>query len=702
MIKEPYLNKKKRSKVKKYLSLLLALILVTGAVWGYKELQTYIHRPQVSLVHAERASFKRTLNLNAQVEARDSQLISSDYGLVVKDILVREGDFVKAGQVLYRYSRSDAQEQLHKTEEGLLRLEEKEKERQENIDKLFSDMANRLSQQLGVSLQSATSMLSSSLANFNLKDQLQDVLPEGLDELGLNKDDVLNVVRSLSQTLDSSSAAMMEIAALVQRINASGVTELTAGNLYQLLTYSQELYDQVQSVLNAALSILSNGQGIPPEVQDWLKSIIAQAEDLLKKLAELINSIQEKLNTLSQAETGIEPDVLLPENQIPNEDALNSEKPENPEEPGNSENHESPEIPDAPLPPENPVDPDSAEGSKVLPLPGEDDSSGLSYAADHYNEKSCNSPISTDKTTLTIREQLRALLQKPLELLPSHTVAAQENNADMTPGSSADTMSSIDPTLLLTLLQMDQNQGQSGREKLEADKAGLEKMLSGDGLTVKASMDGLVASLHVTEGKALPQGELEALILDGDHLVASCRVGKQDASRLQEGQKVIYHYDDLDLYGEITYKASIATQESSALGRLGTLGSQLGLDDAAGMLGKKIGGTNPKVDIRMSIQGPDTRRLTIGFDINGEVEIGEANNVLSIPVEALLQKRDRYFVDVVDQNQILQTKEIHLGLVGEKRVEVISGLEEHEAIVINPLPSLEAGQKVKIVQKNEP
>lgn len=613
-------NEKKQaaSGFKKFISTLLLIALLLGAFYGYREYKAFRNRPIVTLAQAERASFNRSLNLNAQVEAEESQVLTSSYGLIVDKVMVKEGDLVEKGQELYRYSRADVQKQLRQTQDALAKMDEAEEERKERLESLFNDLAAQMSAQLGMSLQSSAALLTQSLANFDLKGQVQGLLPEGLAEWGLDPTKISTTISSLNQALNTGEATLSEIESLVQQISYSGITELTAANLYQLLIQSQSLYDQVQNILLTTNNLLANG--LPKEMADLVSQIRDKAENLSARLAEIIDRIKDLLSNLSTEDMPLTPDEYS--NALPNGYITEQVLPED------------------------------------LASPTQDPLNGLALEDPESNVDS---------------------------------VDADSSGGGGNP--AADDLSQANPALLLALLQMDQKQGLADRQKLEEKAAALKELLKSDHLRVKAEMKGLLASLKVTEGEAIEQGELEALILDNDQLIASCWVGKQDASRLAEGQSVVFHYDNLDLYGKITYKAAIASKEPGALG---ALSSQLGLDDAAGFLGSGVGAASPKVQVRMSIEGPDIHLLTIGFDINCEVEVAKVEDVLSIPVEALVQQRDRYYVYYVDKDQLLQKQEIELGLVGASRVEIKSGLSEHDAIVINAMSGLEVGQKVKV------
>jgi multidrug efflux pump subunit AcrA (membrane-fusion protein) len=77
--------------------------------------------------------------------------------------------------------------------------------------------------------------------------------------------------------------------------------------------------------------------------------------------------------------------------------------------------------------------------------------------------------------------------------------------------------------------------------------------------------------------------------------------------------------------------------------------------------------------------------------------IGQKEDILVIPRKAILFKQNKTFVFVLNQDLASQ-REITLGLTEEDHVEVTSGLEEGEVIVIVGVEALKDGQRVEVVQ----
>lgn len=699
-----------KAKLKKYLVIILIICLSSGAYWGYRQVDEYNKRPKVRLVKAEPASFNRTLNLTAKVEAQASQIISSDWGLEIEEVLVHEGDQVKQGDPLFRYSSRDVRQQLRKSQNDLKKIAEDEEARLQTYQDALLEVAHSLGQELGMSIPSAESILGA-LLPADIKDWSE------LAKQSLASGKIPDVLNTLNNSLNSSQALIDEMTGLAFQFSNSGITELSAANLYQLLVQNRALYQQVSSILDIANTLLQGSKGLSDTDRKQLEAIRDQALKQLEHL-EKLSEILDKLGKDGLPEIplptppDLNPDLPGDQTEQPSgEDSQPSDtppiddpagslplpNPEQPPAPGQAENQEQNSDPQ---PSENTPgleDPSpgqvASENATEMPTPGQDSNQKPEQTLDQNSEFEDGPQAQQGQALPAIKlsnpgpayPEALALASHPLPL--AKYPAATGETAGENP----------DPAMLLALLQMSQGQGQNKKTELEARIAGLQDMVDQKAYTVKAEIDGLVASLPIAKGDKPEPGSLEVLVLDNETLEASCRVGKSDAGRLQVGQKVHFIYEDLDLYGEVTYKSAIASDESK-FGNLGDLSADLGLAGQLGSLASGIAGNDPKVLIRMSLDGPDLYRLTIGFDITCEVEVARVEHALAIPVEALLQDRDQYQVYYLDAENVIQVQPIEIGLIGESLVEVTSGLEEGQEVVFNALSGLEPGQKVKLLE----
>ena len=112
---------------------------------------------------------------------------------------------------------------------------------------------------------------------------------------------------------------------------------------------------------------------------------------------------------------------------------------------------------------------------------------------------------------------------------------------------------------------------------------------------------------------------------------------------------------------------------------------------------------NPRIDVqtgtvKVTIEVFDeSLRLKPGMFIEARIVIGMKENVLVIPRRAILYKQNLTYVFVMNRNQVSQ-REVTLGLTEEDDVEVVSGLEEGETIVVVGVEGLKDGQRVDVIQ----
>jgi RND family efflux transporter MFP subunit len=112
---------------------------------------------------------------------------------------------------------------------------------------------------------------------------------------------------------------------------------------------------------------------------------------------------------------------------------------------------------------------------------------------------------------------------------------------------------------------------------------------------------------------------------------------------------------------------------------------------------------NPRIDtqtgtVKVTVEvTDDSLRLKPGMFVEVRIAIGAKENVITIPRKAILYKQNKTYVFVMNRNLVSQ-REIELGLTEEDYVEVTSGLDEGEVIVVVGVEGLKDGQRVDVVQ----
>lgn len=216
-----------------------------------------------------------------------------------------------------------------------------------------------------------------------------------------------------------------------------------------------------------------------------------------------------------------------------------------------------------------------------------------------------------------------------------------------------------------------------------------EKALAEAKPEVRADFDGTIVHLNVKEGDQ-PSVFSSTLLLEvykrGD-FEAIFQANENDAHRLEKGDKVEYLFAGMAFHGEIVFKAPIAESASDLLGQSSF--------DLSGILGG-VGGMSPTVTVRMSVNGENLDKLTPGFNIRADIEIGHKTDVLTVPVESLIRDKGRDCVLCLGENDVVAIVPVTLGLQGATTVEIIAGIALGDVVVVNPNPDIKDGSRVAI------
>lgn len=79
--------------------------------------------------------------------------------------------------------------------------------------------------------------------------------------------------------------------------------------------------------------------------------------------------------------------------------------------------------------------------------------------------------------------------------------------------------------------------------------------------------------------------------------------------------------------------------------------------------------------------GPFTSGLEVGTSGNIHFETERREQVLALPKNVVNRADDKYYVYVIDENDMRQVKWVEVGVYGDNYVEIVSGLEEGEKVI---------------------
>jgi len=190
-----------------------------------------------------------------------------------------------------------------------------------------------------------------------------------------------------------------------------------------------------------------------------------------------------------------------------------------------------------------------------------------------------------------------------------------------------------------------------------------------DEATIEAPFDGIIAELYVTEGSSV--GPAAAVALEVSDVV-EMPVGIEEAriGQIQTGQRAalrVEAYPGQDFPAEVSSIAPVADKSSHTF--------------------------------RVTVTPIDEdRQLRSGMFANLSVLVDEKQNTLLVPVDAVTEVDGQSVVYVVKDN-IAELRPVEVGLSNDGQVEILSGVEEGELVVVAGQGNLTDGAKVETANR---
>ncbi len=212
----------------------------------------------------------------------------------------------------------------------------------------------------------------------------------------------------------------------------------------------------------------------------------------------------------------------------------------------------------------------------------------------------------------------------------------------------------------------------------------LDSLLSG---ALGESLSGLTGSSGSASSQTSP-----IVIYDNTAPKAIFKVSQFDSEKLKPGLSVEYTHNNKKYTGEIIYKSKFVEDAKF------NSPSSNSLLEQAGIVG--VTGSDPQLTIEMSVNGSNLTDLVLGFLIDAEIKTASANNVIVLPAQAMRRELNEYYVFLVDKDNKLVRKPFTPGIQSDMYVEVLSGLNAGDKVVLNPTNEMSNGLKVKLKGDN--
>lgn len=187
------------------------------------------------------------------------------------------------------------------------------------------------------------------------------------------------------------------------------------------------------------------------------------------------------------------------------------------------------------------------------------------------------------------------------------------------------------------------------------------------GITAKKS--GIVESIEIVKGAYASESQTLMTIIDGDKIGVEFTISKDDLGSISKGQKAKVVISGTEYEGTVEFISRVAVEDYAMSGQSNSGGSVKG---------------------RITIDNPD-EKLYLGVSAKVYIFVGEANQALSVPYEALNSDVDGDFVYVVNEENLIERKDVTVGIYSDEYYEIKEGLEEGDKVIRNVTEDMKPG-----------
>ncbi|MBQ9983960.1 MAG: efflux RND transporter periplasmic adaptor subunit [Lachnospiraceae bacterium] len=188
---------------------------------------------------------------------------------------------------------------------------------------------------------------------------------------------------------------------------------------------------------------------------------------------------------------------------------------------------------------------------------------------------------------------------------------------------------------------------------------------------IVALADGIVESVEIVKGTYANETQTLMTIINADKIGVEFSISKDDLTAVTEGQKARVVIADKEYTGKVVFVSRVATMDANALGTSSSGGSIKG---------------------RIELDNPD-ENIFVGVSAKAYIFIGESVGALAVPYSALCTDVDGDYVLVVNDNNIIERKDITVGLYSGDYYEVLEGLAEGDKVITEVTKNMKPGDE---------
>ena len=195
-------------------------------------------------------------------------------------------------------------------------------------------------------------------------------------------------------------------------------------------------------------------------------------------------------------------------------------------------------------------------------------------------------------------------------------------------------------------------------------------ILQEEKLKIISTIDGMITFINLRDdNKEIPVGNDIIKIMDFKEVISKLKMSVDDVQKVKIGQRIKvtnYSLEDKVFFGRVNNILPVLDPESR------TVEVEIILDNSDGL-------------------------LKPGMFIRADIIIERKENVVRIPKYLILNRSDKDVVFTVDKQQAIMN-EVETGLEDDEMIEILSGVEEGDRIVIRGYETLKNKVKVNIVK----
>lgn len=197
-----------------------------------------------------------------------------------------------------------------------------------------------------------------------------------------------------------------------------------------------------------------------------------------------------------------------------------------------------------------------------------------------------------------------------------------------------------------------------------------DAILQEEKLKIISTIDGMITFMNFRDnGKEIPIGTDILKVMDFKKVISKLKMSVDDVQKVKTGQQVKvtnYSLEDKVFIGSVNNIIPVLDPESR------TVEVEIILDNSDGL-------------------------LKPGMFIRADIITEKKENVVKIPKYLILNRNDKDVVFTVDKQQAIMN-DVETGLEDDEMIEILSGIEEGDRIVVRGYETLKNKVKVKIVR----